>query len=71
MVGGHVQDGYQINLRLDIRIMSDNFHDDRTLTILYATETGTAQDAANRIARHCRRVHVRAKVVNMSEYPLV
>ncbi|KAG1797098.1 riboflavin synthase domain-like protein [Suillus plorans] len=29
----------------------------RELLILYATETGTAQKAADRIARECRRVH--------------
>ncbi|EMD32805.1 hypothetical protein CERSUDRAFT_161320 [Gelatoporia subvermispora B] len=41
---------------------------ERTLTILYATETGNAQDIADRIARECRRIHVRARVHNMATY---
>jgi sulfite reductase alpha subunit-like flavoprotein len=43
---------------------------DRTLTILYATETGTAQDAANRIARACRLLHLVPRVLDMAHYPL-
>ncbi|OCH90075.1 riboflavin synthase domain-like protein [Obba rivulosa] len=41
---------------------------ERTLTILYATETGNAQDIADRIARECRRIHVSARVHNMATY---
>ncbi|KDQ52353.1 hypothetical protein JAAARDRAFT_184230 [Jaapia argillacea MUCL 33604] len=44
--------------------------DPRSLLILYATETGTAQDAADRIARNCRRIHFQCRVVNMDDYPL-
>jgi hypothetical protein len=36
--------------------------------ILYATETGTAQDAADCIARQCRRLHTQARVLNMATY---
>ncbi|KAI0705984.1 riboflavin synthase domain-like protein [Cerioporus squamosus] len=43
-------------------------HDDRALTILYATETGTAQDVADRLARLCRCLHIRARVVSMDAY---
>ncbi|KAI0709189.1 riboflavin synthase domain-like protein [Earliella scabrosa] len=43
-------------------------HDDRVLTILYATETGTAQDVADRLARLCRCLHIRARVHNMEAY---
>ena len=46
----------------------DDAHDERDLTILYATETGTAQDVADRLARLCRCLHIRARVVNMDVY---
>ncbi|THH17031.1 hypothetical protein EW146_g3703 [Bondarzewia mesenterica] len=45
-------------------------HPTRILTILYATETGHAQDAADRIAIHCRRIHFKCRVVSMDAYPL-
>lgn len=50
--------------------MSDTVHDDhpRTLTILFATETGTAQDIADRVAMQCRRIHVQARVLSMDSY---
>ncbi|KAI0655709.1 riboflavin synthase domain-like protein [Cubamyces menziesii] len=44
-------------------------HDERTLTILYATETGTAQDVADRLARLCRGLCIRARVHSMDAYP--
>ena len=43
-------------------------HDDRALTILYATETGTAQDVADRLARVCRCLHIHARVHSMDAY---
>ncbi|KAI0819807.1 riboflavin synthase domain-like protein, partial [Trametes gibbosa] len=43
-------------------------HDDRILTILYATETGTAQDVADRLARLCRGLYIRARVHSMDAY---
>lgn len=43
----------------------------RDLLILYATETGTAQDAADHIARECRRIHFNCRVSSMHAYPLV
>ncbi|KAF9502092.1 riboflavin synthase domain-like protein [Pleurotus eryngii] len=36
--------------------------------ILYATETGTAQDAAERISRRLRCIHLKCRVVNVAEY---
>ncbi|KAK7439064.1 NAPDH-dependent diflavin reductase [Stygiomarasmius scandens] len=42
---------------------------DRSILILYATETGNAQDVADRIARQCRRIHVKARVLSMDAYP--
>src|SRR5438105_2735926 len=41
-------------------------HED--LLILFATETGTAQDAADRISRSCRRLALTAKVLNVEQY---
>ncbi|CDO69942.1 hypothetical protein BN946_scf184836.g16 [Trametes cinnabarina] len=46
-----------------------NSHDQRTLTILYATETGTAQDVADRLARLCRSLRICAQVHSMDAYP--
>jgi sulfite reductase alpha subunit-like flavoprotein len=43
----------------------------RTLTIIYATETGNAQDYAGRIAHHCRRAHFNCHVFDVDKYPLV
>lgn len=51
--------------------MSDHDHDDRELTILYATETGNAQDVAERLARHCRRLRFLVHVHSIDEYELV
>ncbi|KAK1222931.1 NAPDH-dependent diflavin reductase [Marasmius sp. AFHP31] len=45
--------------------MADN---DRDILILYATETGTSQDAADKIARYCRRGHIRSRVMNVNRY---
>lgn len=40
----------------------------RELLILYATETGNAQDCADYIARQCRRVGFRGRVLNVDAY---
>lgn len=50
---------------------NDQNSEGRNLLILYATETGTAQDAADRIARECRRIHFNCRVLSMHAYPLV
>ncbi|TRM58748.1 riboflavin synthase domain-like protein [Schizophyllum amplum] len=49
---------------------SGSDHDDRSPIILYATETGNAQDCADRIARECRRIAFRCRVVNIVDYDL-
>ncbi|KAG2130147.1 uncharacterized protein EDB93DRAFT_87346 [Suillus bovinus] len=41
----------------------------RELLILYATETGTAQETADRIARECRKVCFHCRVQSMDVYP--
>lgn len=50
--------------------VADDGHE-RSVTVLYATETGTAQELADRIAAQCRRIHVRARVYNLEAYPPV
>ncbi|KAI0027128.1 riboflavin synthase domain-like protein [Vararia minispora EC-137] len=40
------------------------------LTVLYATETGTAQDVADRIARHCRHIRYQCRIFNVEDYPI-
>ena len=53
-----------------LRPMDDHDHD-RILTFLYATETGGAQDAANKIARRCRNLDFECRNINVRDYPLV
>ena len=43
----------------------------RSLLILYATETGNAQDTADRIARQCRRIAFQCRVLSMDAYSVV
>ena len=45
--------------------------EERSLLILYATETGNSQDCADRIARECRRIAFQCRVVSVDEYDLV
>jgi sulfite reductase alpha subunit-like flavoprotein len=51
--------------------LMDEHHQSRSLTILYATESGCAQDAANKIARHCRSLSFECQNINIRDYPLV
>ena len=44
---------------------------DRRLLILYATETGNAQDVADRVARAFRNLRFRSHVVSVDCYSLV
>ena len=41
------------------------------ITILYATETGNAQDTAERLARFCRRLRFSVRVYSIDEYSMV
>jgi len=45
--------------------------DDRSLLIVYATETGNAQDAADYIARQCRRIAFHCRVASIEQTSLV
>lgn len=40
----------------------------RSLLILYATETGNAQDTADRLARQCRQIAFQCRVLSMNAY---
>ncbi|KAJ7178852.1 hypothetical protein C8R43DRAFT_472390 [Mycena crocata] len=44
--------------------------ENRDILILYATETGTAQDVAERLARQCRRIHLECRVLSTDKYSL-
>ncbi len=48
-------------------------HDEevRNLTILYATETGNAQDIAERLSRFCKRLLFQTRVFSVDKFPLV
>ncbi|PPQ97555.1 hypothetical protein CVT26_002340 [Gymnopilus dilepis] len=50
--------------------MSTADDENRSLLIIYATETGNAQDAADYIARQCRRIASRCRVVNVEDFSL-
>ncbi|PPQ83917.1 hypothetical protein CVT25_000662 [Psilocybe cyanescens] len=50
--------------------MSVSEDDHRGLLIVYATETGNAQDAADYIARQCRRIAFQCRVVNIDSFLL-
>ena len=41
---------------------------ERSLTILYATQTGNAQDLAETLARHAIRQHFTAQCLSMEDY---
>ena len=43
----------------------------RSLLILYATETGNALDAADYIARQCRRIAFQCRVADIETFSLV
>ena len=45
--------------------------DDRSLLIVYATETGNAQDTADYIARQCRRIAFHCRVASIEQTSLV
>ncbi|KAH9477144.1 NADPH-dependent diflavin oxidoreductase 1 [Psilocybe cubensis] len=50
--------------------MSGSEEEDRSLLVVYATETGNAQDAADYIARQCRRIAFQCRVVNIDSFSL-
>ena len=42
--------------------------DDRRLLVLYGSQTGTAQDVAERVGREGKRRHFRMRVLPMDSY---
>ena len=44
---------------------------DRKLLILYGSQTGTAQDVAEKIYREAKRRHFSAKVIALDSYNIV
>jgi sulfite reductase alpha subunit-like flavoprotein len=48
-----------------------DLEEERSLTVLYATQSGNAQDVAERIGRQARRRHVHARIHSMDEYDIV
>jgi sulfite reductase alpha subunit-like flavoprotein len=41
------------------------------LLILYGTQTGTAQEVAEQIAREGKQRHFKTRVISMEDYPVV
>lgn len=54
-----------------VEVDGDNEISKFKLLILYATETGTAQEVADRIARECRRGRFQCRVCDIESYPSV
>ena len=44
---------------------------EQTLLILYGSQTGTAQDVAEKIYREAKRRHLTAKVMSLDSYDIV
>ena len=44
---------------------------DRRAIILYGSQTGTAQDVAERIGREAKRRHLAVRVFPLDSYPVV
>ena len=51
--------------------VDDDIFEERSLTILYATETGNPQDTADRIAARLRTIYIDCRSYDIGEYPLV
>jgi sulfite reductase alpha subunit-like flavoprotein len=60
-------DDHQLNFVPSV--MADE--ETRSLLILYATETGNALDAADFIARQCRRIAFHCRVADIETFSLV
>lgn len=43
----------------------------KTLCVLYGSQTGTAEDVAERTGREARRRHIKARVSALDDYPIV
>ena len=51
-------------------LSSPQMASDRQILILYGSETGTAQDVAERLGREALRSHLQARVMPMDAYPI-
>ncbi|EJT97200.1 riboflavin synthase domain-like protein [Dacryopinax primogenitus] len=52
------------------REQPDETSDGRTLLVLYGSESGNAQDVAERVGRDARRHHFKARVISMDAYDI-
>ena len=55
----------------EVTIITANMTNDRKLLVLYGSQTGTAQDVAETLARDGRRCHFNTRVMDMDSYKLV
>lgn len=53
------------------RMSDDDDKIERRFTILYGSQTGNAQDVAERISRQARRRRIKTSVFSMDEYDIV
>lgn len=60
-------DGHLSNGHAETRVTAEK----RDLLVLYGSQTGSAQDVAERIGRQGRRRHFRTKVFAMDEFDIV
>ena len=44
---------------------------EKTVSVLYGSQTGTAEDVAERIGREARRRYLDTNVTSLDDYPIV
>ena len=54
-----------------LKTMADASVSEKRLLVLYGSQTGTAQDTAERVGRNAKRRHFRARVLPMDNYDKV
>lgn len=63
--------GYCEATSCDESVSEEEGDDDRQLLVLYASQTGSAQDVAEYIGREAWRRHFRARVVDVKDFDAV
>jgi len=76
IIVGPGQTGVRIEFNINFNVhcccgMESATNKDRYILILYATQTGTAKDVAEDIARQLGRYHFRTQVASIDTYDIV
>lgn len=72
-MNGHADDADELPIASTsaLRLDQDHHEDDRRLLILYASQTGSAQDVAEYIGREAWRRHFHARVQDVKDFDKV